>query len=70
MLEEEESRKIMFLKELTALSLKHGLLIFGCGCCNSPSLSVLDKQDVGEYVLNPGSAGEPEIEWKERIVKP
>jgi hypothetical protein len=27
-----------FLRELTALSRKHGILVTGCGCCSSPDL--------------------------------
>jgi hypothetical protein len=27
-----------FLEELTQLSLKHNIIIGGCGCCNSPYL--------------------------------
>jgi hypothetical protein len=31
-----------FLDELTALSKKYGILIGGCGCCNSPYLQTPD----------------------------
>lgn len=34
-----------FLLELTALTKKHGIEIWGCGCCGSPSLSRLSALD-------------------------
>lgn len=31
-----------FLKELTELSIKHNLVIGGCGCCGSPWITSMD----------------------------
>lgn len=41
-----------FLDELAALSLKHGIVIRGCGCCGSPILDPVDapagRDTIGE----------------------
>jgi hypothetical protein len=63
---DNDARKVAFLKDLTALSRKHGLIIWGCGCCGSPSLNDLDEKDAGEYLMNNHYHG-PEIEWKEKV---
>lgn len=34
-----------FLRELAALTRKHGLAITGCGCCGSPSLERVEIED-------------------------
>ncbi len=31
-----------FLKDLTELSIKHNLVIGGCGCCGSPFINTMD----------------------------
>lgn len=33
-----ENKKELFLKELSELSKKYDIYIFGCGCCDSPYL--------------------------------
>lgn len=38
-----------FLKDLTKLSLKHGITIGGCGCCGSPWLMGHEKKLDGSY---------------------
>lgn len=38
-----------FLRELTALSERHGLAIGGCGCCNSPWVDAEMFKAGGEY---------------------
>ena len=43
-----------FLAELTALTLKHGIQIGGCGCCGSPFLDPTDAKD-GAYEHHNGS---------------
>jgi hypothetical protein len=63
---DNDARKVAFLKDLTALSRKHGLKIWGCGCCNSPSLNELDENETGEYFMNNDDHG-AEIEWKEKV---
>ena len=44
-----------FLVDLTALTVKHGIAIGGCGCCNSPWL-LGSAEKGGRYHTNP--AGE------------
>ena len=42
-----------FLKDLAALSRKHGITITGCGCCGSPALedlTDLERHPAGGYV--------------------
>ena len=34
-----------FLKELTELTLKHGIKIGGCGCCGSPWIAEAKPED-------------------------
>jgi hypothetical protein len=39
-----------FVAELTELTKKHGIKIWGCGCCGSPGLLPLDKKEAnGSY---------------------
>lgn len=56
-----EAEKAEFLKDLTELTTKHGIVIHGCGCCGSPSLSVIGEGE-GAYVQ--GGMGNPEIAWR------
>lgn len=49
----------LFLEELTALSKKHRVSIWGCGCCGSPGFSKLDDEDMGgNYEMGGGY-----LEW-------
>jgi hypothetical protein len=44
-----------FLADLTELSRKHGIVIGGCGCCDSPNLSPLDtaEEEARRCMANP-----------------
>lgn len=48
--EEQENTK-EFLKELAELSMKHGIVIGGCGCCGSPHLNEVKRK--GHYEISP-----------------
>jgi len=48
-----------FLSELTAISAKYGIKIYGCGCCGSP---LLQKMDPAENVPEAGYASDPKAE--------
>jgi hypothetical protein len=40
-----DNKKIKaFLKDLTELSIKHNLVIGGCGCCGSPWIASMDRR--------------------------
>lgn len=51
-----------FLRELTALSREHGVIITGCGCCGSPSL---EHMDCSNPLSGYGEGRSSEIEWLE-----
>jgi len=58
-----------FLNELTRLSQETGLIIGGCGCCNSPFISEIDKKKLQNchYILNKTTEPDiPEIEFLEK----
>lgn len=50
-----------FLIELSALSLKHGIEIGGCGCCGSPYLYQRELDVNGGYVCPAGD--NEELTW-------
>lgn len=52
-----------FLLALRELSIKHQIVIDGCGCCGSPFLTEMTVAPAGGY-LNAGDH-EDSIEWKE-----
>ena len=56
----EENRKRAFLEELTEISIRHGLYIWGCGCCGSPRLNEITV--AGRYNINP--SGDCEVDWE------
>lgn len=41
-----DEREAEFLKELTALTKKYKIEIWGCGCCGSPGLSSFEDSPV------------------------
>lgn len=50
-----------FLRELTALSQKYGIVIGGCGCCGSPLLMPTPKKEEEGFYLVDG--GNECLEW-------
>lgn len=50
-----------FLEELSELTRKHGIVIAGCGCCGSPSLSDLEEKMKGGYYFTYGL--ESDLTW-------
>lgn len=48
-----EEREKEFIKDLTKLSRRYGVQIGGCGCCGSPFLGDIQKdQQGGSYEYN------------------
>jgi hypothetical protein len=45
----DKDNTIEFLRELTELSRKYKVEIWGCGCCNSPQIRVIENPEVGAY---------------------
>jgi len=59
-----EQRKA-FLEELSALSVRHKLVIAGCGCCGSPFVIPMDETEVAGYAYTGGSGDyKDQLEWK------
>jgi len=52
-----------FLKQLTELSLRTGVVIGGCGCCGSPFMQSTDKKCVPEVGFYASDEYE-NIEWQ------
>lgn len=50
-----------FLADLAALSMKHGVVIAGCGCCGSPFLNQCDDSS-GRYVTDKNGDN---LEWRD-----
>lgn len=48
-----------FILELTKLTQKYGLCIWGCGCCGSPSLEEVEPNPLSGYIY------EDELRWIE-----
>lgn len=60
MITEDQTRA--FLLDLRELTLKHGIYIWGCGCCGSPNLDEISEKDrEGEagYRMH----GDTDVEW-------
>lgn len=49
-----------FLTELTDLSIKHGIVIEGCGCCGSPYLTEQEMTEDETYCITLDSLGSAE----------
>ena len=45
-----------FMADLLAITLKHGIYIWACGCCDGPSLQAIDPTDAtkGLYIHSDG----------------
>jgi hypothetical protein len=59
--EQKAHKREKFIKELTELSRRHGIIIGGCGCCGSPFVRDIPKgerQNAG-YELSDGT-----LNWK------
>jgi hypothetical protein len=57
-------RREAFAAALTKLSMKHGIIVGGCGCCGSPFLTeATDEERSGRYVVSDDGM-DPEIDWK------
>jgi hypothetical protein len=50
-----------FLQELSQLTIKHGIVIGGCGCCGSPWMDEDRVSFKGSY----SSEADEYIEWEE-----
>lgn len=59
----DAEREALFLKELSKLSRKYGVVVQGCGCCGSPYLSAKRSSglEAGAYI--PGY--HDPIDWDE-----
>lgn len=53
-----------FLKELTELSDKHGLVIHGCGCCGSPRIDEKEKDGGYGAAMYDDVEGADYLTWK------
>ena len=49
--EDAEQASENFLKDLTVLTLKYGLVVEGCGCCESPWLTIAVDENKTEGYL-------------------
>jgi hypothetical protein len=58
-----EDKTKPFLEELTALSKKHGLIIWGCGCCASPSIEELESEEKEGYSYSTEGTFCGKLEW-------
>lgn len=56
-----------FVRELSKISRKHKIKIGGCGCCGSPFLSPMEKDD-GRYEVD--SKAFDELKWKRDTDEP
>lgn len=53
-----EEKLEAFLDELSALTRKHGLKIWGCGCCGSPCIQTMDGKTLHECLYFDEEKGE------------
>lgn len=52
-----------FLRELEALSRKHGLAVDGCGCCGSPGLRELEESELTPAAGYAECVGDRDFAW-------
>lgn len=64
-----EEQRGAFLAELSELSVKHRIVIGGCGCCGSPWLDDLtadaSRDEIFYRGLNGRYLGDGKLEWEE-----
>lgn len=63
----EKERRLLFLKELTALTHKYGLQIAGCGCCESPWVVATQEGDAEKNYSTYAKGGYLELRTPEDI---
>jgi hypothetical protein len=77
MSESDEAKVQRFLDELTLLSRRYGLVIQGCGCCQSPTIEETSEPPAdrrqywrwnghhpeGHYIRNDENHQGAELEW-------
>ena len=56
-----------FVDELTELSRKHRIVIWGCGCCDSPCLMGMDEEGLN---IDPsskyGTSNQAQVVWLDK----
>jgi len=60
-----QERADEFLQELSELTRKHGIVIYGCGCCGSPTLEAFSTVSprTGAYNIREKDGEFAYLEW-------
>jgi len=61
--------KEAFLEELNQLTRKHGIHIWGCGCCGGPALVGLTEKETSpdhRYRFDDAEESDGHIEWADK----